>query len=65
MNRIVKLRCLAALFAITFVLALVEAPRAEAHPHCTLQEIEACNDYCGSRGCLGTCIQQGNCMCAC
>jgi hypothetical protein len=62
MTRIAKLLCFVALLALTFVLA-ADTPRAEAHPHCTLQQIEDCNEYCAQFGCLGTCVRR--CLCAC
>jgi hypothetical protein len=64
MNRIAKLLGFISLLAITFALALAETPRAEATPEvCSLQEIRQCDQYCGSRGCIGTCITR--CLCNC
>ena len=63
MNRIAKLLCCVVLLALSFLL-VAETPRAEAYPHCTLDEIEACNEYCASRGMTGTCIFHDQCHCA-
>lgn len=62
MKRIAKLLGCGVLLALSFVLA-AEVPRVEAYPHCTLQEIEECNDSCAQIGCMGQCIF--DCMCAC
>ena len=64
MNRIAKLLCLVALLAVTFGLALAETPPVEAYPDvCSLQDIQQCDAYCASRGCIGICIRQ--CLCNC
>lgn len=62
MKRIAKLLCCVALLALSFVL-VADTPGVEAHPHCTLQQIEECNDSCAQIGCMGQCILE--CRCAC